>query len=65
MSNQTDLRRLINDCTPYELAVLRERILTIMEYTMANLDSHYDKNVINPTIIEALYEKVHKHLEIK
>jgi hypothetical protein len=60
-TNEQAFKNLLKDLDPISLALLRERILTICEYT-ANNSEEISNSFINPRLYVDLNEVVQKHL---
>jgi hypothetical protein len=61
ITNEQAFKNLIKDLDPISLALLRERILTICEYTATNSDDIVN-SFIQPRLYVELNEIVQKHL---
>ncbi len=64
-TNEQKINDLIEDLSSIELALLRERIVTIMEITIASINDNPDKwqnGFVAPSLYFKLNEKVQKHI---
>jgi len=61
ITNEKAFKNLLKDLDPISLALLRERILSICEYTATNSDDIVN-SFINPRLYVELNEIVQKHL---
>ena len=63
ITNEQAFKKLIKDLDPILLALLRERILSICEYT-ANNSEEISNLFVNPRLYVELNTVVKKHLEL-
>lgn len=66
-TNEQSFKSLIKDLHQVELAILRERILKIMELTIEDIQRNpndWEKQIVQPNVMINLNEKIQKHLGI-
>lgn len=64
-TNDKAIKSLLKNLDLMELAILRERLLTISDLTQQSLTeepSAWDKGLIAPSIYQGLCDKINKHL---
>ena len=64
-TNEQSFKSLLKDLHQVELAILRERILKIMELTIEDIEinpTDWEKEIVQPNIFINLNEKIQKHL---
>ena len=64
-TNEQSFKSLIKDLHQVELAILRERILKIMDLTIEDIQRNpndWEKQIVQPNVIINLNEKIQKHL---
>jgi hypothetical protein len=64
-TNEQSFKSLIKDLHQVELAILRERILKIMELTILDIEENpkdWEKQIVQPNLFMNLNEKIQKHL---
>jgi len=62
-NNEQMLKDLIKDLSPIEIALLRERIVTVCEQTAeASKNWHREESFVMPEMYQHLNEMVQKHL---
>jgi len=64
-TNEQSFKSLIKDLHQVELAILRERILKIMELTIEDIQRNpndWEKQIVQPNVMINLNEKIQKHL---
>jgi len=65
VTNETLIKDLLNDLSSIEIAILRERIVMIMDITKKSIEDNpneWEKYIISPTLYIGLQEKVNKFL---
>jgi len=65
MTNEQAFKSLIKDASPIELALLRERILAIMEMTRKDIfenPEQWEKSLVSQNLVLGLATLVEKHL---
>jgi hypothetical protein len=65
VTNETLIKDLLNDLSSIELAILRERIVMIMDITKKSIEDNpneWEKYIISPTLYIGLQKKVNKFL---
>lgn len=66
-TNEQLFKALFKDLDSIEFALLRERILCIMDLTIKDIQSnpdHWDRFIVDPRLYENLANKINKHLKI-
>ena len=64
-TNEKAFKNLFNSLHPVELAILRERVLAIMEMTMDDIKENpetWERGIIHPNLMESLSNKVKEHI---
>jgi hypothetical protein len=64
-TNETLIKDLLKELSGIEIAILRERIVTIMDATKQSIENNpneWEKYIISPTLYIGLQEKVNKFL---
>ena len=64
-TNEQSFKSLLKDLHQVELAILRERILKVMELTMEDIERNpkdWEKAIVQPNLFMNLNEKIQKHL---
>ena len=64
-TNETQIKALIKDLDLMELAILRERLLTIGDMTQQSIKEEpnaWEKGFIAPRIYQGVCDKINKHL---
>jgi len=64
-TNEQSFKSLLKDLHQVELAILRERILKIMELTIEDIErnsTNWEKAIVQPNLFINLNEKIQKHL---
>lgn len=64
-TNEEKFKDLIEDLSSIELALLRERIVSIMELTIQDIDNNpakWQNGFVAPSLYFKLNEKVQKHI---
>jgi len=64
-TNEQSFKSLLKDLHQVELAILRERILKVMELTMQDIEENpkdWEKQIVQPNIMVNLNQKIQKHL---
>lgn len=64
-TNEKAFKNLFNSLHPIELAILRERVLAIMEMTMDDIKENpenWERGIIHPNLMESLSNKVKEHI---
>jgi hypothetical protein len=64
-TNEQSFKSLIKDLHQVELAILRERILKIMDLTIEDIHRNpndWEKEIVQPNVMINLNEKIQKHL---
>ena len=64
-TNEQSFKSLIKDLHQVELAILRERILKIMDLTIEDIQRNpndWEKQIVQPNVMINLNEKIQKHL---
>jgi hypothetical protein len=65
VTNETLIKDLLNDLSSIELAMLRERIVMIMDITKKSIEDNpneWEKYIIHPSLYVGLHEKVNKFI---
>jgi hypothetical protein len=64
-TNETQIKALLKDLDLFELAILRERLLTIGEMTQQSLKEEpnaWEKGFLAPSYYQNVCDKIDKHL---
>jgi hypothetical protein len=64
-TNEQSFKSLLKDLHQVELAILRERILKIMDLTLDDIQRNpkdWEKQIVQPNVMMNLNEKIQKHL---
>jgi hypothetical protein len=64
-TNEQSFKSLLKDLHQVELAILRERILKIMELTLQDIEINpkdWETQIIHPNVFINLNNKIQKHL---
>lgn len=64
-TNEQSFKSLLKDLHQVELAILRERILKIMELTLQDIEINpkdWETQIIHPNVFFNLNNKIQKHL---
>jgi hypothetical protein len=64
-TNETMIKDLFKDLNGIELALLRERIVMVMDVTKQSIENdptQWEKSIIHPSLYMGLYDKVQKHI---
>jgi hypothetical protein len=64
-TNEQSFKSLLKDLHQVELAILRERILKIMDLTLDDIKRNskdWEKAIVQPNVFMNLNEKIQKHL---
>jgi len=64
-TNEQSFKSLLKDLHQVELAILRERILKIMDLTIEDIQRNpndWEKQIVQPNVMMNLNEKIQKHL---
>jgi len=64
-TNEQSFKSLLKDLHQVELAILRERILKIMELTLQDIEINpkdWETQIIHPNVLFNLNNKIQKHL---
>ena len=64
-TNITMVKDLLKELNGFELALLRERVMTIMDITKQSIEnnpSQWENSIVHPSLYMGLYDKVQKHI---
>lgn len=64
-TNETMIKDLLKELSGFELALLRERIVAIMDNTIESIENHptqWEKSIVHPSLYLELHKKVNKHI---
>jgi len=65
VTNRTMINDLINDLDDFDLVLLRERIVQMMEITQKSMKENpeaWKNGIIAPSLYTKLFDKVNKHI---
>ena len=64
-TNETMVKELLKDLNGFELAILRERIVMVMDITKQSIEknpSQWTNGIVHPSLYMGVYDKVQKHI---
>ena len=64
-TNETMVKDLLKELSGFELALLRERIVKIMDTTIESIENNptqWEKSIVHPSMYQELHKKVTKHI---
>ena len=64
-TNRQAIKKLIEDCSDIELALLRERILMVKDMTLKSIEDNFDtwdRSIVHPSLYIALCNKITDNL---
>jgi len=64
-TNETMIKDLFKELNIIELALLRERIVKIMDTTIESIENNpteWENSIVHPSVYQELHKKVTKHI---
>jgi hypothetical protein len=64
-TNETMVKELLKELSGFELALLRERIVKIMDTTIESIENNptqWENCIVHPSMYLELHKKVNKHI---